>query len=267
MPEGPEVRLVAEWLHKRYNGYNIDSIEAVSNMKLKGSSCYGMIHEVRSKGKSILFFTTTCIIESKLAMEGKWLRFPDKYVKFIVTMSKYVGDISVTTQLYYSDMRSFGSLTIHTNMDDINKRVGIDLLECSLNNVSVDDLLPTYITYASKCSKDVTYFLMNQKHFAGVGNYLKAEILYAVRIHPQRKVNSLSHEELKLMLTTSMQLLQQSYKCNGLTIRTYIPPNGGVGSFHTHVYGKSIDPHGYDVITGTFDDGRITYYCPTLQKQ
>ena len=46
---------------------------------------------------------------------------------------------------------------------------------------------------------NVCAILMNQKIFAGIGNYIKNDALYLSKISPYRKVNTLSDQEKKTL--------------------------------------------------------------------
>ena len=51
-----------------------------------------------------------------------------------------------------------------------------------------------------KPNKTIAEFLMDQSMCAGIGNYLKAEILYDAAISPHRIVKSLDSEEFNKLL-------------------------------------------------------------------
>jgi formamidopyrimidine-DNA glycosylase len=279
MPEGPEVRILAEYLEQRLIGYRIHSVAEVANLKVKGiipdlTHPY-IITAVKAYGKSILFIfqgSSPLIMESKLAMEGKWLHTPGSYTKFILGLSKTTSLCTVNRLLYFDDMRSFGSLRFHSDGSNITERVGFDLLEYAIQNSNrleqaSQELLPYYKGQMLKAKDhDITYFLMNQKYLSGVGNYLKAEILYASKVHPGSKTSSLVDNHALELLYNSLCLILQAYRSGGLTIRTYVSPSGVRGTFDTKVYGKTHDPTGYSIYKQTFQDKRTTHYCPEIQK-
>lgn len=278
MPEGPEIRLVAEFLHRQLAGSYIESITLYPSLKTNITTWKSMyVQQVISRGKTIIMWlsedpqSSTCmLLESKLNMEGKWLKDPGSHTRAILHTVKY-GTYEIRLDMYYDDTRNFGSLNIHYNMYDITRRIGFDLLEYAITNQhdlqqATNTLLPFYAQSINKHPKwDVTKWLMEQTYYSGIGNYLKAEVLYHSRLYPGRLLATLNNNEIYNMLYWSLYLILQSYQANGLTIRTYIPPGGGLGNFNTCVYGKQITPEGYPVIQATFQDKRTTHYCPTLQ--
>jgi endonuclease-8 len=54
--------------------------------------------------------------------------------------------------------------------------------------------------------------LLNQAIVAGLGNYLRAEILFACKLNPWRPVDSLNESELQRLLRTIPQLARRSYE-------------------------------------------------------
>jgi len=285
MPEGPEVRIVSEYLNQQLTNCRIISLVAHVTSKVKNvpsNLTNYTITQVKCKGKSIIMFLIDDLghhsfLESKLAMEGKWELFPSKHNILTLTVSKPTTDpnFNIITHFHFNDTRHFGSLSFHLNFDDLNTRVGFDLLDYILNKpeqLQLDpsqlELLPYYTKLISNSrigSKDITYFLMNQKYFSGIGNYLKAEVLYYSKLFPGTKLNQLTLPIVAQLLYYSLLLIRQSYICNGLTIRTYISPSGKLGTFDTLVYSHSQDPNGYPIIKHEFDDKRTTHYCPAIQ--
>ena len=53
--------------------------------------------------------------------------------------------------------------------------------------------------------------LLNQRILAGLGNYLRAEVLFACRMDPWRKVGELNEKELECLAKTAPKLAHRSY--------------------------------------------------------
>ena len=274
MPEGPEVRILAEHLNKHYKDHIITDVQVPSNLKHNDLNpiINHKINNIISYGKSILFITDNGLLESKLAMEGKWLRRPGLYTKVIMQLLyiNHITNITFNKVLYFDDMRNFGSLMYHNDYQDLTSRVGFDLLQYAIDSsdliTATNNLLDHYIKTIRKHNNiDVTSFIMNQKYFSGVGNYLKAEILYMCNLYPGAKLIELTDQDCCNMLYHSLDLILQAYRGGGLTIRTYQNPSGIKGTFNTKVYNQSKDPNGYPIVKQEFQDKRTTHYCPTIQ--
>ena len=64
------------------------------------------------------------------------------------------------------------------------------------------------------------------------------------------------------------QVLRDSYKNGGATIKNYKSFGGSSGSYSRRfaVYNQSKDPNGLKVIRQKTDDGRTTHWVPEIQK-
>lgn len=107
--------------------------------------------------------------------------------------------------------------------------------------------------------------LLDQETVAGIGNYLKCEILYASALNPSRTVQTLSREEMYQLYYHSMVLIREAYRCKGLTISDYLTPDGERGSFVPRVYKQTYAPCGNAVQYQKLG-GRGTYWVPAVQK-
>jgi formamidopyrimidine-DNA glycosylase len=109
---------------------------------------------------------------------------------------------------------------------------------------------------------------MDQRVLAGIGNYLKAEVLYHSRVSPWRKVKDLADEEVVDLHDNAVRLINLSYNMGGATIQNYRQPDdsGGLYSRRFAVYGQEADPHGNAVIREKTPEGRTTHWVPELQR-
>jgi formamidopyrimidine-DNA glycosylase len=116
--------------------------------------------------------------------------------------------------------------------------------------------------------KTIAEVLMDQRVLAGIGNYLKAEVLYHSRVSPWRKVKDLADEEVVDLHDNAVRLINLSYNMGGATIQNYRQPDdsGGLYSRRFAVYGQEADPHGNAVIREKTPEGRTTHWVPELQR-
>jgi formamidopyrimidine-DNA glycosylase len=114
----------------------------------------------------------------------------------------------------------------------------------------------------SQCNdnKPICEFLMNQKYVSGIGNYLRAEILYRAKISPERRILELNLEEKDLLYDSSLDIMFESWKAKG-------PSEGYIvgGSFYLKVYGRSEDDFGNEVIRYLDSNNRTVHYVPKIQ--
>ena len=60
--------------------------------------------------------------------------------------------------------------------------------------------------------------LLDQGFFAGIGNYLRSEVLFTSGLHTDRTVSSLSDEEKNRLAEQALFLSRQSYDVPGITV-------------------------------------------------
>lgn len=267
MPEIVEVFLTSVELHEKLIGKVLKNIVILKEDKTKGFENYlqylpSKVTGVYSKGKKILFYFDKFIIGTTLAMEGHWgyeilndLKHTKLYLEFC--------DLC----LYYDDTRCFGRNVFIKSQEELNdflKDIGIDLLrerQLVTREKWFAELKNSRIS--NKCICD---FLLEQKKFAGIGNYLRAEILYDAKINPFRKLKDLTDEELLTLRYSIFRIIDEAYLGKGLTIASYSTPSGTLGVYKCKVYGNSTDPNGNPVIKEKTKGDRMIHYVPNIQK-
>lgn len=289
MPEGPEVKITADGLRSEILYHKLSKIvfneaSRYHNVVQKGgfknqNNIYFpmKISDVYSKGKKIIIeayddYDRLITFISALGMEGSWKLYTGKHAGIELHFTEYIYRDTLNNKtikyepkiLYFHDTRHFGTFDICVNQDEIDfvlKSVGPDLLNDNVSFEQYDDV----ITQEKLSHKEICWFMMEQKFFSGIGNYLLAEILYACKILPTRLLKDLSSEDVYNLWFNSRKLIKESYESGGLTIATYFSMSGEKGIFDTKVYGKSKDPLGNPVYTGTFSNRRTSHYVPAIQ--
>jgi DNA-formamidopyrimidine glycosylase len=277
MPEGPEVKSVAVSLNSKISKLYINDIiidelsryyknpsllNSLSNVKFPLH-----IFKVYSKGKKILFECADnnglkIYLVSALAMSGRWQYTKGKHsgIQMNLTSTK-TGDLKY--RLYFDDQRHFGSLVVahEADLPKILKNVGPDLLSEDVSFCDYRDV----ITLPRLRTKQIGWFLLQQKYFSGVGNWIRAEILYECKIAPNRKLEDLTEDDVKHLYHWSIKILKDAYNVKGLTISNYIDPEGNYGTYKVKVYMQKYDPLGYKVIASVFSDKRTIHWVPEVQ--
>lgn len=279
-PEGPEVRTMTDHLDKRITGCTIMSVftewpklvesgnwhqgVALLPAKVIQVTCKAkfMYWKLYSLSSNVTFYLTCTVL-----MSGKWLFAPGDYTKALFILERTLpSPVSITSRqlqyqslnlpLFFDSKRGLSKLIFKFTEAELShklKEYGPDLLQ--------EDISATeYISRARNIRSDtmsVCKFLLNQKYFSGVGNYLKSEILFRAGIHPKRTVKSLTESELTKLLKWSMQLIRESYMTGGVSISDYESPTGELGQFKLLVYNQQ---HADSRISYAEIDGRGTYW-------
>ena len=205
MPEGPEVKLMVDYLHPIINK-NITKIKINGGRYCRHGEPDGYsefkqqlpikIKSIHSHGKFIYFICTkNQIMMSTLGLAGKWILKSDLgsldikhcHLEFHFHNKKI---------LYFHDYRNFGTLKLTSSKDVLqNKldRLGLDFL----NNpkIKIKDLID--VLAKIKPNKLIGKVLLEQKYFSGIGNYIRADALYYAKISPHRQIKDITTAELK----------------------------------------------------------------------
>lgn len=266
MPEGPEVRQQAEFLVRAFAGSKIQEVELLSGRYTKkpfdgfaemtatlpisviGGGCHGKFTYLILSDGSSLHLT--------LGMTGGWLTERTKHAR--VRFATTNGD------LFYTDQRNFGTIKWCRGREELAtklRKFGPDVMQPGGEKQFLQRI-------RRKDHWNVCKALMDQSVVAGIGNYLKAEILYQTRIDPWSQVADLKDEQLQAIFKAAGELAWQSYRSGGATIQSYRNPDGseGAASRRFAVYGQPFDPQGNEVITEKTPDGRTTHWVPTIQS-
>jgi endonuclease VIII len=111
----------------------------------------------------------------------------------------------------------------------------------------------------SKPDVEIADILLDQEIFAGVGNIIKNEVLWGVRIHPQTQVKDIPPTELKELIAETRKFSLLFYKWRKVFLLRK----------HLDIYQKSICPRcGAKVKREkTGKRNRYSHFCPVCQTR
>lgn len=266
MPEIAECRRYVDQLNAEFGNRNLLGMTVVGGRFLKEGI----------PGLSALAFP---LQNMKWETKGKFIyaTFDNSEVSLFVTLGmaasfgnqnkhsavKFTFD---NGEIFYNDIRHFGTIKVIHSKDELNKKLktlGWDALKEP--NPPIDTLQKAF---TKNKNKQIAEFLLNQKVFAGVGNYIRSEVLYRAEVNPSRLVWSLSDAEIRKICDEIAAVAKEAYNLGGATIRTYSDIYGIAGSFYKQfkVYDQKTDPHGRKVHKITAADGRTVHWVPEVQK-
>jgi formamidopyrimidine-DNA glycosylase len=132
------------------------------------------------------------------------------------------------------------------------------------------DFSPEYLRDAFKNRKaSIKGLLLDQSVVAGLGNIYVDEVLFAARVHPTRKANTLDSVEIQKIFSATRDILGRAIKMRGTTFDSYHDTFGESGKFQyqlkvfTHA-GEPCPVCGME-IQKLRVAGRGTHVCPTCQ--
>lgn len=236
-----------------------DSIIHTKIDKLRGKT----ILNVSRRGKMLDF-----ILEDKrhilshLGMTGTWL-ISKKKVEEKHTHFQLKGDQGY---LAYVDPRRFGHMYLYDDTDAQKKldELGIDLLD---KKFTQEYFTKSLLKYPGRYLK-VT--LLDQSLFAGTGNYIASEICAHAGVRPDRKVHTLSKNEVKKLYEGVFKVITPTVNSGGTTFAGgYRDTTGDKGSGVQHLvvfYQKICQLCRKEKVIKIVLGQRGTYYCPKCQK-
>lgn len=279
MPESPEVCTVADKLRPILVTRVITGSWLGDRAKTVGFfnlHCPATIIGVRSHGKKLIIdLSTEHVIIISLGMAGR-LQFQlgnHSHVRFDISEIEVKGLFRIMKyvfSLYFDDHRYMGGVDIIPNagITLYFKDIGPDLLQLALKEETWMPLDTWLQIFGQKKLRNrmICKVLLDQSLVASIGNYLRCEILYYARIHPERLVSSLLVDEWDRLRIVSHEVLRLSYSYGGLTIESFISPDGSLGLYPAVVYGKDYDPLGNPVIKMKIKGkGQSIHWVPTIQ--
>lgn len=274
MPEIAEVLTITNSLNKLLKNKTLTKVEILEGGKYESKApnnyqifCRELplkVDYVKSKGKMIYWlFSNGNVMLNHLKMTGYWSI--EKREKHSALRFVFEDRDKKKIKLYYTDVRRFGRLEFGENLNSIKEvldKLGPDVLS---------DPTFTFKKFKEiaerKKRTNITKFLMDQENMSGIGNYLKAEILYESRISPHRTVGSLDEKELKTLFDNVKKIPKLSYHWKGMSRVDYKDIDGKKGDFEKFlkVYCQQKDPLDNKVVKEKTKDGRSTYWVPQIQ--
>jgi formamidopyrimidine-DNA glycosylase len=277
MPELPEVETIVRQLQRQIIDRIITKIEILRPDQWKlnqpGEAQSALknqrISQVSRRAKFILInFHSGCQLIIHLRMTGKLIWSPGKPVidKFTRTIF-YFGDGS---SLQFNDTRALGSLILLKCDEEYPsiKKLGVEPL-------SNDWHLANLRSICRKSSLTMKDFLMDQNKIAGIGNIYANEILFRSGIHPQRRANTMSDDEIEKLYHIIPKILELAIEKMGTTLGNKVSDYRSVynieGEFQNilTVYGREGGPCfkcGSPIIRIKQKD-RSSFICENCQRK
>ena len=238
MPELPEVETVTEsikkhLINKKFTLLTVNwskTLHNFSTISFKKQIKNKKIIDIYRRGKFIVFDFKDCIMAVHLRMTGKLYVKPklDKNKKHISLYLKFADKY-----LIFEDTRKFGRFYIYDSIDYLNNKLGIEPFWEDFTEKWLIDNLKTK-------NRQMKQLLLDQSFLVGLGNIYTDEALWHAKIHPLSKSDSVSAKKVKKLHKAIKNVLSDSIKMGGSTIRDYTYDYSYVGNYalNLKVYGR-----------------------------
>ena len=301
MPEIIEIKNYTDFINKNIHNKNLLDIKIINGRYKKHGPFVSYdkiikllplkVLDITSKGKFMyITLENELYIGITLGLSGGWFfkknnsdklihGFDDnKYDKDVV--SKYIQSslkhlnvefICSSGTLYFYDQLSFGSITIFDTKVKIDKKlatIGADIIDESTTFKVFKEQIET----DKNLNKEIGNVIVNQKLISGIGNYLRADVLWMSKISPFRKVKDISDNELKKIYNNARLLIWGAYDYEGGIKLNIIKKTDKLPQDYDRpffIYDQDKDIHDNDVIKEKLFEGsqiRYIYWVKEVQK-
>ena len=215
MPEGPEIRRAADQLAKAVVGQPLASaFFAFPALKIHEPALVGRrIEAITPHGKALLTrFDNGWTLYSHNQLYGVWKvatagTRPDSTRSLRVALETARKAILLFSA---SDVEMWRSDEIHRH--PFLAKLGPDVLDESLTTEAVVERLAD----RRFSGRSLTALLLDQGFLAGMGNYLRSEVLYQAGIAPQRRPADLDAAQSWKLAEALLDVPRRSYRTRGI---------------------------------------------------
>lgn len=216
MPEGPEIRREADRIQAAIRGQRIE--EVFFGLKRlspwTGPLTGATVEAVGSRGKALLTtFDNGYTLYSHNQLYGQWK------VEKRGTLPKTNRQLRVALHTATASALLYSASSIEVlPTKDLNDyppiaRLGPDVLEDGLEWRDVARRLRDPV-FAGRA---LASLYLDQHFMAGIGNYLRSEILYTAGVHPSARPKELSAASIGRLARATLAISRRSYATGGIT--------------------------------------------------
>ncbi len=272
MPEGPEIKRSADELSAAILGKRAWLVEfAFPHLAAHAPAMREQIvTRVEPRGKAMLtHFGHGQTIYSHNQLYGQWrilARGQAPQSGLQVRLAIHTDD-SVAVLYSASDISVWPADRVAQH--PYITKLGVELLA---ESTRVADVL-AQVNDPRFARKSLAALLLDQGFLAGIGNYLRSDILFVARIHPHARLIDLNAAQRRSLASAAFELTHQSYQTHGITndlaIVSKLKKQGlSFGRYRHWVFDR--DHENCHVCSGAIEridvSGRGLYWCAHCQR-
>ena len=271
MPEGPEIKRTTDRLAAALAGRTVEEVFfAFSHLKAFAAELAGNeVVSVYPRGKAVLIeFTGGLTIYSHNQLYGRW-EVVRRGEVFETRRQLRVGlHTADTSCLLYSasDIEVLDEAGVKKH--PFLRRLGVDVLA---DDTTLKVILARYRDEVFQ-GHQVGGLLLEQSFLAGLGNYLRSEILFLAGVDPHARLRELDGGQIRALARVTLKATVQAYKTDGITndlrrFRQLQKKGLSFGESRHWVFGRDGEPCyacGEGIEKMSISSRRL-YYCPACQ--
>ncbi len=217
MPEGPEIRLAADKIARILVDQPLTRIEfTMPALRNRSEELDGArITSIDTRGKAMLTrFDNGLVLYSHNQLYGRW--YTSKLPKLPKTTRslRVAFDTETHTARLYSatdiSLMHESELYLHPFL----RNVGPDVLDDALDSQEIVERLQD----DRFRRRTLGALYLDQKFLAGIGNYLRSEILWVAKQSPARRPADLDSKALSKLARDTLKICRRAYRTRGVTV-------------------------------------------------
>lgn len=273
VPEGPEIRRAADRVAAAIEGKTAEDVFfAFEHLKPYEQVLAGQrVEKVTSRGKAMLTrFEGGLSIYSHNQLYGRW------YVRKLGQLPKTRRQLRLAIETANRQALLYSASDIEVLDDESEQqhpflsRLGPDVLS---ESPSVDDLAARLDEPRFR-HRQLGALMLDQGFVAGLGNYLRAEILFEAKVHPRSRSADRSEEGRRRLADRTIALTKRTYRSRGITLSPSLvvelkAAGAPRSAYRFWVYGRDGEPCRVcqRPIESASIGGRKCFWCPECQPE
>ncbi|MEM6707857.1 MAG: endonuclease VIII [Pseudomonadota bacterium] len=285
MPEGPEIRRAADRLARVLEGQRLEAVEvdrvALPKVARRRRDLVGCeVDRLDTRGKALLTrLSNGLAIYSHNQLYGRWYVRPrGKLPQTNRSLRLALHTATHSALLYSASEVAVLTATAEAKHPFLSK-LGPDLLDPALEWKALAERLAA----PAFRRRSLAALYLDQGFLAGVGNYLRSEILFFARLSPWARPENLSSAALARLARTTLTIGARAYRTGGICnprqrvaqLRQSFRadpeafPRGEHEAIRFSVFDRDGEPcHSCGtIVERTTVSARRLYYCPTCQAE
>jgi endonuclease VIII len=273
MPEGPEMRRAADELAAVLVGERPRSVWfKFPRLRRAATKLSGRrVLAVRARGKALLIdFAGGTTIYTHNQLYGKWLLGPANMRPETARDLRLAIETAQNAALLYSASDITIVPTARVEQHAYVRKLGVELLAA---DTCLEQVLRA-VCDARFARRPLGVLLLDQGFLAGIGNYLRSEILFVARLHPDAKLGELTIDAKTRLARAALAITRRAYRTAGVTndparARALKRQGQSYARYRHHVFDRPDEPCYAcgSIVRRVMHSGRQLYLCSTCQPR
>ena len=225
MPEGPEIRRAADQISKKIVGKEVHTVNLIYPpiIEFQDILQQSQIESISTRGKAMLIrFDCGLSMFSHNQLYGRWT------INRLSTVMEWNRALRVEFLTNKFAVRLWSATDVEiipTSKEEDHPfiaKLGPDILDDSCT----PSLIFNRLRSKKFCNRNASSLMLDQSFIAGIGNYLRSEILHQSGVHPNAKPRLLSDTKIQSWAETTKSLSELSYVTGGFTVSEQVALDG-----------------------------------------